>query len=166
MSKLSQELKDNLVSISFYLNDDNFITNKYISVTETCNLLAATFEQIVRNIINTLYLNDNNSLITKDEVLKKIKEKVVIGINLSTVQDNTIKNALKKQSGSLGSYMLIYIYYNDNVEQKDVDLIETVLKLRKHGNPSIEEVQNISLEELKLVKSDSLKYIKKLMKEV
>lgn len=62
--------------------------------------------------------------------------------------------------------MLIYIYYNDNVEQKDVDLIETVLKLRKHGNPSIEEVQNISLEELKVVKSDSLKYIKKLMKEV
>lgn len=39
--------------------------------------------------------------------------------------------------------MLIYIYYNDNVEQKDVDLIETVLKLRKHGNPSIEEVQKI-----------------------
>jgi hypothetical protein len=166
MNKLSQNLRDNLSSINFYLNYDNFNTNIYMSVTETCNQLSATFEQIIRNIINTLYLNDIKQIITKEEVLQKVKDKVEINDALSTVQEKSIENTIKKQSGSLGAYMLIYIYYNDDVTQKDVDLIQTILKLRKHGNPTMEDIQKIGFEELQIVRNNSLKYIIKLMAEI
>lgn len=161
MNKLPEEVKDNLTSINFYLNSVEFDTNKFNVVKEVINSLYSTFEFILKNVINTLVV-DEHDIISKDDLLEKIRENIEIGESLYRVSPQMITHTFKKQGASLGAYMLVYLYYQRNVDEVNVHLIEKIISIRGHGSPSMEDVEKISQEELKKIKLNSFIYIEKL----
>ena len=165
MNKLPQEVKDNLTSINFYLNSVEFDTNKFNVVKEVINSLYSTFEFILKKVINTLAVDEHDN-VTKDDLLEKIRENIEIGESLYRVSPQMITLAFKKQGASLGAYMLVYLYYQRNVEEVNVHLIEKIISIRGHGSPSMEDVEKISKEELKKIKLNSFIYIDKLAGEI
>jgi len=165
MNKLPDEVKDNLTSINFYLNSVDFDTNRFNVVKEVINNLYSSFEFIVKQIINTLVINEQN-IATKDEILEKIREKIEVGESLYRVSPKMVELAFQKQGASLGAYMLVYLYSQKTINPSDVILAENIIALRGHGSPSIEDVGKITLQELKALKQNSFKYIEKLMEEV
>jgi len=163
--KLPQEVKDNLTAVNFYLNSVEFEANRFNIVKEVINNLYLIFELILKQIINTLVI-DENDMVNKDLLLKKIRENIEIGESLYRVSPQMIERAFKKEGASLGAYMLVYLYYHKNIEETDVKLIETILILRGHGSPSMEDVEKISKAKLTELKKDSFVYMEKLMERV
>jgi len=165
MYKLPQEVKDNLISVNFYLNSVEFETNKFNIVKGVINSLYSTFEFILRQIINTLVI-DELDIVSKDLILEKIREDIEIGESLYRVSPKMIMLAFKKQGASLGAYMLVYLYNQRNIDKADVHLIEKIISIRGHGSPTMEDVEKISQEELKKIKLNSFIYIEKLAGEI
>ena len=165
MDKLPEEVKDNLTSINFYLYSADFNTNKFNIVKEVINSLYSSFEFIVRKIINTIAI-DNQNIVPKDEVLKKIRETIEIGESLYRVSPQMIEQAFKKQGASLGAYMLIYLYYKKDINIDDAKLIERIISLRGHGSPNIEDVEKTTKEDLIGIKNKSFKLVEKLIEEI
>jgi len=165
MNKLPEEVKDNLTSINFYLNSVEFDTNKFNVVKEVINSLYSTFEFILKQVINTLVI-DEHDIISKDDLLEKIRENIEIGESLYRVSPQMITLAFKKQGASLGAYMLVYLYYKRNVDEVNVHLIEKIISIRGHGSPSMEDIEKISQEELKNIKLNSFIYMEKLAGEI
>lgn len=165
VDKLPEEVKDNLISINFYLNSVEFDTNKFNVVKEVINSLYSTFEFILKKVINILVV-DEHDVVSKDEVLKKIREIIEIGESLYRVSPQMIERAFKKQGASLGAYMLVYLYNQRNINKADVHLIEKIISIRGHGSPAMEDVEKISQEELKKIKLNSFIYIEKLAGEI
>jgi hypothetical protein len=166
MSKLPQEIKDNFELISFYLYENDFDANRHQVVENIINLLYSSLEFIIKKLINTLYLVDIKEIKIKEEMLEAIKSRLTLSDALLTVREKMIEQAFKNRGGSLGAYMLIYLYFNDNTEQEEVELIENILKIRGHGNLTMEDVLKITQEQLETLKSNSVKYIKKLIEEI
>lgn len=77
-----------------------------------------------------------------------------------------LNQALNNTGGSLGAYMLIYLYFQDYTENDFISLIEEVLILRKHGVPTMEEIQNITKDKLDNLKQESYKHLEKLLEEI
>ena len=165
INRMPQEVKDNLISVNFYLNSVEFDSNKFNVVKEVINSLYSTFEFILKQVINSLVI-DANEIITKDEVLKKIREEIEVGESLYRVSPKMIEYAFQKQGASLGAYMLVYLYYHENIDVTDVKLVETILTLRGHGSPSMEDVEKINKIKLTELKKDSFVYMEKLMEKV
>jgi len=165
MNNLPQEVKDNLISVNFYLNSVEFETNKFNIVKEVINSLYSTFEFILRQIINTLVI-DELDIVSKDLILEKIREDIEIGESLYRVSPKMIELAFKKQGASLGAYLLVYLYNQRNIDKEDVHLLEKIISIRGHGSPSMEDVEKITEDELQELKNNSFKYIEKLMEEV
>lgn len=165
INKLPQEVEDNLISINFYLSSVEFKTNKFNVVKEVINNLYSTFEFLLRQDINTLVLNEDD-IVSKDEVLRKIREDIEIGESFYKVSPKMIELALKKQGASLGAYMLIYLYHKKDININDVKLIEKIISLRGHGSPSIEDVGKITKEDLLSIKDNSFKLVKNLIEEI
>lgn len=166
MNKLPQEIKDNLETINFYLYENDFEINKYQIVENVINLLYSCLEFIIKKLINTLYLIDTKKIISKEKILEVVESKVTLSSTLATVRVSMIDQVLKNTGGSLGAYMLVYLYFKDMPTQNEVDLVQEVLTLRGHGNPSKEDVLKIRREKLENLKTDSFKYIKKLIEEI
>lgn len=167
ISKLPQDIKDSLVSINYYISDNNdFEINKYNTVKEVINLIYSIFEFIIKKLVNSLPIDDKQKITDKEVVLDQILSKVDIGESLTTVGDNMLKQALNNKGGSLGAYSLIYFYLQDNIDKELVYLIEEILTLRKHGVPTMEEVQSITKEKLLTLKRETLKYIEKLLEKI
>lgn len=168
MSKLPQEIKDNLVSINFYLSEENdFDTNKYNTVKEVINIIYSTFEFILKKLVNTIPSEKKQQVLDKEIVLKKIQlSEITLGESLTSVGENMLNQALNNTGGSLGAYMLIYLYFQDYTENDFISLIEEVLILRKHGVPTMEEIQNITKDKLDNLKQESYKHLEKLLEEI
>lgn len=168
MSKLPQEIKDNFVSINFYLSEENdFDTNKYNTVKEVINTIYSTFEFILKKLVNNIPSEKKQQFSDKKRALSKIQSsEITLGESLTSVGENMLNQALNNTGGSLGAYMLIYLYFQDYTENEFINLIEEILILRKHGVPTMEEVQNITKDKLDNLKQESYKYLEKLLEEI
>jgi len=165
MNKLPDELKNNLVEINYYLNEIEFITNKFTVVKEVINNLYSSFEFIIRKIIYTS-ISTIETIPTKDELLKSIRENFDIGESLYRVSPSMIEIAFKKQGASLGAYMLVYLFYQQSVNIAMIKLIEKIIALRRHGSPTIKDVEKITQDKLLEIKESSFKLIEKIMEEI
>ena len=163
IKKLPQEIKDNLISVNYYINELDFEDNKYNIVKETVNQLYSSFEYIFKNIVTTLYSNTKD-IKTKNEIIEKIDEKN-LKISLLSVSPPNIENAQSSKNASLGAYFLVYLYYQKEIDIEMITTIQTILSKRKHSTPTVEEVEKTTKEELQKLKNSSFKYIKKLMEE-
>lgn len=168
MSKLPQEIKDNLVSINFYLSEENdFDTNKYNTVKEVINTIYSTFEFILKKLVHNISSDKKQQISDKEIVLNKIQSsEITLGESLTSVGENMLNQALNNTGGSLGAYMLIYLYFQDYIENDFISLIEEILILRKHGVPTMEEVQNITKDKLDNLKQESYKHLEKLLERL
>lgn len=168
MSKLPQEIKDNFVSINFYLSEENdFDTNKYNTVKEVINTIYSTFEFILKKLVNNIPSEKKQQFSDKKRALSKIQSsEITLGESLTSVGEKMLNQALNNTGGSLGAYMLIYLYFQDYTENEFINLIEEILILRKHGVPTMEEVQNITKDKLDNLKQESYKYLEKLLEEI
>ena len=163
IKKLPQEIKYNLISVNYYINELDFEDNKYNIVKETVNQLYSSFEYIFKNIVTTLYSNTKD-IKTKNEIIEKIDEKN-LKISLLSVSPPNIENAQSSKNASLGAYFLVYLYYQKEIDIEMITTIQTILSKRKHSTPTVEEVEKTTKEELQKLKNSSFKYIKKLMEE-
>lgn len=161
LKELPQEVQNNLVYINYYLNELNFEENKYIIVKEIINQLYSSFEYIFKNIVAILCA-DRRKITCKDEIIEKIGENN-LNISLLSVNPINIEEAQKNQKASLGAYFLVYLYYLEDIDTEVINLLQKILVERKHSNPSIEEIEQTSLEYLRKLKIDSFKLIKILM---
>lgn len=161
--ELPQEIKDNLISVNYYINELDFENNKYNIVKETVNQLYSSFEYIFKNIVTTLYSNTKD-IKTKNEIIEKIDEKN-LKISLLSVSPPNIKNAQSSKNASLGAYFLVYLYYEKEIDIEMINTIQTILYKRKHSTPTVEEVEKTTKKELQKLKNSSFNYIKKLMEE-
>ena len=168
MSKLPQEIKDNLVSINFYLSEENdFDTNKYNTVKDVINTIYSTFEFILKKLVYNIPSDKKQQISDKEIVLNKIQlSEISLGESLTSVGENMLNQALNNTGGSLGAYMLIYLYFQDYTEHEFISLIEEILILRKHGVPTMEEVQNITKNKLDNLKKESYQYLEKLLEKL
>jgi hypothetical protein len=161
--ELPQEIKDNLISVNYYINELDFEHNKYNIVKETINQIYSSFEYIFKNIVTTLYSNTKD-IKTKNEIIEKIDEKN-LEISLLSVSPPNIENAQSNKNASLGAYFLVYLYYQKEIDMEMINTIQTILSKRKHSTPTVEEVEKTTKEELQKLKNNSFNYIKKLMEE-
>ncbi len=161
--ELPQEIKDNLISVNYYINELDFEHNKYNIVKETVNQLYSSFEYIFKNLVTILYSNTKD-IKNKNEIIEKIDEKN-LEISLLSVSPPNIKNAQSNKNASLGAYFLVYLYYQKEIDIEIINTIQTVLSKRKHSTPTVEEVEKTTKEELQKLKNSSFNYIKKLMEE-
>jgi len=161
--ELPQEIKDNLISVNYYINELDFEYNKYNIVKETVNQLYSSFEYIFKNIVTTLYSNTKD-IKSKNEIIEKIDEKN-LEISLLSVSPPNIENAQSSKNASLGAYFLVYLYYQKEIDIEMINTIQTILSKRKHSTPTVEEVEKTTKEELQKLKNSSFNYIKKLMEE-
>lgn len=168
ISKLPQEIKDNLVSINYYLSEENdFDINRYNTVKEVINTIYSTFEFLLKKQINNIPLDKKQYISNKEIVLNKIQSsKVIIGKELIRVGENMLNQALNNAGGSLGAYMLIYLYFQENYDDEFIRFIESILEIRGHGNPTMHEVQNVTKEKLDDIKKESYKYLEELVEEL
>lgn len=165
LSLLPQEIKDNLVSVNYYINELDFEENKYTIVKETINQLYSSFEYTFKNIVTTFY--SKKDVKNKDEILHKIRDEQNIKLeeSLYTVSPPNIQNAQSNKNASLGAYFLVYLYYQKKIDSEMVQTMQTILSKRKHSTPTVEEVENITKQELKELINSSFKSIKKLVEE-
>lgn len=168
ISKLPQEIKDNLVLINFYLSEENdFNTNKYNTVKEVINTMYSTFEYILKIFVNNIPLDETKQILNKKVILNKIQSSnILIPKSLTEVREKILNQALENKGGSLGAYMLLYLYFKDTVNDKFINFINNLLVIRGHGNPTIEEVQVITEEKLNNLKNETYLYLEKILEEI
>jgi len=164
IKKLPQEIKDNLVSVNYYLNELDFESNKYNIVKETINQLYSSFEYILKNIVTTFY-SKKKEMKNKDEIIRKIDENN-LDITLLSVSPPNILNAQSNKNASLGAYFLIYLYHQKEIDLNMINVIQTILSKRKHATPTIEEVEQATKKELLQLKNSSFRVIKKIIEEM
>ena len=164
IKKLPQEIKDNLVSVNYYLNELDFESNKYNIVKETINQLYSSFEYILKNIVTTFY-SKKKEMKNKDEIIRKIGENN-LDITLLSVSPPNILNAQSNKNASLGAYFLIYLYHQKEIDLNMINVIQTILSKRKHATPTIEEVAQATKKELLQLKISSFRVIKKIIGEM
>jgi hypothetical protein len=164
IQKLPQEIKDNLVSVNYYLNELDFESNKYNIVKETINQLYSSFEYILKNIVTTFY-SKKKEMKNKDEIIRKIGENN-LDITLLSVSPPNILNAQSNKNASLGAYFLIYLYHQKEIDLNMINVIQTILSKRKHSTPTIEEVEQATKKELLQLKNSSFRVIKKIIEEM
>lgn len=163
IKELPPEIKDNLVSVNYYINELDFEHNKYNIVKETVNQLYSSFEYIFKNIVTTLY-SKTKDIKSKKEIIEKIDEKN-LAISLLSVSPPNIENAQSNKNASLGAYFLVYLYYQKEINIEMINTIQMILSKRKHSTPTVEEVEKTTKKELEKLKNSSFNYIKKLMEE-
>lgn len=165
INSLPQEIKDNLVLINYYLSkENNFDLNKYNTVKEVINNIYSTFEYILKKFINNIPLNEKEKINNKNIILDKIKlSNIIIGDSLINVRENMLNQALINQGGSLGAYMLLYIYFNEKIDNDFISFIENLLVIRGHGTPTMEEVLRITEEQLNNIKKETYMYLEKII---
>ena len=59
--------------------------------------------------------------------------------------------------------MLLYLYFNDRVNDDFIRFIENLLVIRGHGTPTIEEGQTITMEQLNNFKKETYMYLDKIV---
>lgn len=168
ISKLPQEIKDNLLLINFYLGEENdFNVNRYNTVKEVINSMYSTFEYILKKFVSNIPLDEKKQIVNKEVILNKIQSSnIVIPKSLTEVREKILTQALENKGGSLGAYMLLYLYFKDTNDDKFVTFIENLLVIRGHGTPTIEEVQKITEEKLNNLKKETLMYLEKILEEI
>lgn len=168
ISKLPQEIKDNLVLINFYLSEENdFNTNRYNIVKEVINSMYSTFEYILKIFIKNIPLDEKKQIVNKEVILNKIQScNILIPKSLTEVREKILNQAVENKGGSLGAYMLLYLYFKDTIDDKFISFIKNLLVIRGHGNPTMEEVQKITEEKLNNLKNETYKYLEKLIEEI
>lgn len=105
---------------------------------------AEYFDILYRIMQDTLYyaIKDirKNQKLSKDEILSKLQDNGVVSIALDTVNEVYIKKILMNGNSTLGANAMVYLYYQNNdklkklKEEQFVDIIDQLVKLRKHGN--------------------------------
>lgn len=82
---------------------------------------------------------------------------------LSKVREFYINSAKKGRNATLGAYTIIYLSMNEN---EKLDCIRRLLELRKHSNPSIEDLNKTNVEELRSLHKDIINLIIKLIHHI
>lgn len=128
---------------------------------------AEYFDILYRIMQDTLYyaLKDirKNSQVRKSDIILKLKEKGIFSISFNTVNEVFIEQILMNENGTLGANTMVYLYYqNDDVinelkKVKFVELVEQLVKLRKHGN---NVSLSVSINDLNKMRDDMLSIVK------
>ena len=105
---------------------------------------AEYFDILYRIMQDTLYyaLKDirKNPQLDKTAIISKLQERGIVSKCFDSVNDAFVGQILMNENSTLGAVAMVYLYYqNDNVietlqEANFVNIIENLVRLRKHGN--------------------------------
>jgi len=166
LNKMPQDVENSLVNINVCLTL-NFEEYKEYIIKESIEQFYISFELIFRKIVSKLLdLDINKIIIKKDEVIDEIQKRVSIGASFTKVSESSFSSALNKGNGSIGAYIILYYYYNSNMDIEDIKLLENIMSIRGHNGPSSKMIDKISENEIKKIKKDSFNYIEKLIEEI
>jgi len=142
------------------IDEDIYFTNAYIDLENEFNIdIFNLFPQEIKENLKNInfYLNDLEFKINQHNIVKEVLNNLYSSLEL-LLRINISKLPNK---ASLG-YIYNYLKNNENISNEHLKLIDEIISLRKHGNPTIEETSAISKDKLKKLKERCYLYINKL----
>lgn len=154
LSQISQDklnaevrLSERLGALYYYTLLPQTIKEEWILVSpdkEHYPEAAEYFDILYRIMQDTLYyaLKDirKDPRLCKSKILSKLRKKGVVSNSFDTVNEVFVTQILMSENSTLGANAMVYLYYQkDNVVDKlknvnFVQIIEQLVRLRKHGN--------------------------------
>lgn len=155
-------LSKKLGAIYFYNLLPQTIRDEWILVSPDKSRYPETaeyFDILYRIMQDTLFysLKDirKNPQLKMGDILSKLKEKGVCSKCFDTVNEKFVNQILMNENATLGANAMVFLYYQKDgmvqslVENNFVDLIEQLVKLRKHGNNVTLSVDTCTLNTLR-----------------
>ena len=155
---LAQKLGD----LYFYNLLPDKIKNEWIQVAPNKNIYPEPGEYV--NILYRIMQDTFLSLligvvdhidVPKESILKRLKSQGIDSEVFNTVNEGFIKSIFKDKRGTLGSYAMVYLYHQSDetikllVNNGFVEVIETLVDLRQHGNKQLFNIDTAKLNEIR-----------------
>lgn len=125
------------------------------------------FDILYRIMQDTLYyaLKDirKNPQLCKANILSKLKEKGVVSSCFDTVSEVFVGQILMNENGTLGANAMVYLYYQKDelveelMKENFIQIIEKLVRLRKHGN---NVALSVNTQSLNKIRDDMLDIVK------
>ena len=162
--KLNAEvsLAQRLGDLYFYNLLPEKIKNEWIQVApnktiypepgEYINILYRIMQDTLFSLLDGVV---DNIVVSKEKILEKLKSQGIDAEVFNTVNEGNIKTIFKDKRGTLGSYAMLYLYHQSDetikllVNNGFVEVIETLVDLRGHGNKQLFNVDTTKLNEIR-----------------
>lgn len=159
-SKMSQDLQDELIYL-FDTLDNDWEKWKSNIIKSAINSVYRCLEIVLIGLLDLYMSHMQSENKTMDMIKEEVSNKYIISPKLSSVTI-TARETFNKR-GTLGAYVLVFLYCDDNVAIKDIRFLEKIIDLRGHGNEDLNKFSNMKKDELAQIINEATELIKKLV---